>query len=64
MCTICDNAMAVVVDAGDGATAFAWSRADAAIKAWRAASPDLEFDSVLDECEAWADHAAATADKE
>ena len=57
MCKICDDASAAVTDRGNGATALAWDRADAAIRAWRSAIPDeVEFDGVLAECEAWCEH--------
>lgn len=60
MCNICNDAMDAVVDRGDGATALAWDRADAAIRAWREHLPDdVGFDGVLEECEAWADHMAS-----
>lgn len=60
MCAICVAAQDATPPTGDGVTADAWAQADAAIKAWRAANPDLEFDSVLEECEAWAAHIDAT----
>lgn len=57
MCTICNAAMDAVADRGDGATAHAWDRVDAAIRAWREAqSDDVQFEGVLDECQAWCEH--------
>ena len=58
MCQICQGAMDAVKPTNDGATADAWNRADAAIRAWIAANPGLEFDDVIDESMAWADHMA------
>lgn len=56
MCEICVKAQDDTPPTGEGATADAWARAGASIRAWRAANPHLDFDSVLDECEAWATH--------
>lgn len=56
MCDVCEDAMSAISDNGDGATALAWERADAAIRAWRDANPSLEFAGVLDEASAWAEH--------
>lgn len=58
MCKICHDAMATARQTGL-ATPDAWERADAAIKAWRAANPELEFDGVIVETAAWAAHMAA-----
>lgn len=55
MCAVCRNAMDSVPNTGDDG-ADAWARADAAIKAWRNANPDLEFDGTLEESVAWAAH--------
>lgn len=62
MCTVCDAAMDAVTDNGHGATAFAWDRADAAIRAWRA-TVAADFDDVLGETEAWAEHMASTQEE-
>ena len=56
MCKICEAAMDAVPPSSDGPTADAWSRADAAIKAWRKTLIDADFDSVLEVCEAWCEH--------
>lgn len=57
MCKLCEDAMSAVEDRGDGATALAWDRADAAIKAWRRSLPaEVEFDGILEECDAWCEH--------
>lgn len=49
--------MDAVVDRGEGGTAFAWDRADAAITAWRETLPaDVEFDDIISECQAWCEH--------
>lgn len=61
MCRVCDAAMNAISPTGGGATADAWSRAEAAIKAWRATLPlDAGFDSTLDEAMAWCDHIEKT----
>lgn len=61
MCQTCEAAMAAVTDRGDGATAHAWDRADAAIKAWRKTLPEeVEFEGVMEESVAWATHMAET----
>jgi hypothetical protein len=53
--------MDAVPATNDGATADAWNRAEAAIKAWRRTLPDdAEFDGIMEECEAWSVHMAAT----
>lgn len=56
MCAICVTAQDETPPTGQGATADAWARAEASIKAWRDANPNLEFDGVIEECEAWAKH--------
>jgi len=61
MCKVCQDAMDAVTDKGDGATPYAWDRADAAIKAWRATLDEsTEFEDVNDECQAWCDHMERT----
>lgn len=61
MCAICDKAAGDTKSTGQGPTADAWARADAAIRAWRSANPALDFDNVLDEVAAWAKHCDETA---
>ena len=57
MCKVCDDAMDAVTDRGEGSTAYAWDRADAAIKAWRKTLPEeVEFEGVIEECAAWCEH--------
>lgn len=58
MCKICDDAMASAPATSAGPTANAWARVDVAVRAWLSEHPELEFDGVLDECNAWADHMA------
>lgn len=56
MCQVCDAAMLEI----GGESAHPWDRADAAIKAWRQTLPDdVEFDGIMEECEAWAKHMRA-----
>lgn len=62
MCKICDDAMDAVTDRGEGATAHAWDRIEAAIKSWRTTLPDdTDFEGVMEESLAWADHMAMSA---
>ena len=65
MCITCNEAMNSVVDRGDGATALAWERADAAIKAWRKTLPDdVEFEGIIEECEAWCAHIGSSVSQQ
>ena len=60
MCKTCHMAMDANKPSQDGATADAWRRADAAIKSWRSRFPELEFNTTLEESEAWCAHMAET----